>query len=673
MGKKRLFAGILLFCLVSLMVFTDRQTFYADKTGDFTGDVKVLKAGDDTYVLQVQVKNTGVDFEGTVRLAFSNVDSGCVFDTRLTLPKDGQKQFTLTVPRENADSVRGSGSLVFLDMDENELQKVPFKNIFKGQSIGFSVGILSDHYDRLTYMDMGGNGYEIGNISQPVNLVDLDGNTLKDSLDGLHFLVIDSYNVSTLDKESIKAVENWVDKGGGLIIGTGERGEDILNAFDEDFTGLTLSDVSEPGEDNYLVSGGQRYYDYYEQDGIDFRKMAVAQLQPSGNKYSANCQEAGNNPGIIRTYGDGSILVLAFSLCEDEMQKAPSEICQVIYDEAMNFSSIATDYYVDSYYEQMQAFHLIDSENTDVNFTWLEVLIFVYVVLVGPVLYLILAKAKKREWYWIGAPVLALVFIGGVLVFGRELRMKDTRVYSVTAQRVDGKEKGKTDTFYSAYHSGVKPWKLRLKNQYEYAGTRMDWGYYGGSGYWKYRVVYGDGIELGMKPESNFETGFLFASGNNGEDCGEILAQELAVSETLQKGSITNNTEYDFPYMMVVTDDYLMIFTDVKKGETIEIAKAVKDGRVVYQSTDIYMNDLYYNYQGMSSAIKADDETDTQSCAALVVGMFNAKRKMKYGAGQTLICGVVPDYEKTVADKCTEISFGCPYAIVEQEVSGASN
>lgn len=673
MRKKRLFACILLFCLVSLMVFADRQTSYAEKTENFTGDVSVLKIGDDTYVLQVQVKNTGEDFDGTVRLAFSNVDSGCVFDTRLTLPKDGQKQFTLTVPRENADSVRGSGSLVFLDMDEKELQKVPFKNIFKGQSIGISVGILSDHYDRLTYMDMGGNGYGMGRIQQPVNLIEMDGGNLKDSLDGLYVLIIDSYNVSTLDKESIKAVEEWVNKGGGLIIGTGERGEDTLNGFDEDFTGLTLSDVSEPGEDNYLVSGGQIYYDYYEQDGIDFRKMAVAQLQPSGNKYSANCQEAGNNPGIIRTYGNGSILVLAFSLCEDEMQKAPSEICQVIYDEVMNFSSIATEYYVDSYYEQMNAFHLIDRENTDVNFTWLEVLIFVYVVLVGPVLYLILAKAKKREWYWIGAPVLALVFIGGVLVFGRNLRVVDTRVYSVTAQRVDGKEKGKTDTFYSAYHSGVKPWKLRLKDQYEYAGTRMDWGYYGGSGYWKYRVVYGDGIELGMKPESNFETGYLFASGNNGEDCGEILAQETAVSETLQKGSITNNTKFDFPYMMVVSDDYLMIFSDVKKGETIEIAKAVKDGRVVYQSADIYMNDLYYNYLGMDSAVKTGDEIDTQSCAALVAGMYNVQRKMKYGAGQILICGVVPDYEKTVADKCTEISFGYLYAIVEQEVSGASN
>ncbi len=672
MGKRKLFVSILLFCMFGLMVLADRQPSYAEKTGDFTGDVSVLKAEDDAYVLQVQVKNSGPDFDGTVRLGFFNVETSCVFDTKLTLPKDGAKQFTLTVPKENADSVRGSGALYFLDKDEKELQKITFKNIFKGQKIGISVGVLSDHFDKLTYMDMGGTGYSLGSVRQPVNLVELDADSIKDSLNGLYFLIIDSYNVSTLDKDSIEAIESWVKKGGALILGTGERAEDALNAFAPDFTGLEAVNVSKPGEENYLVSaGGQTSYYNYEDSKINFANMAVAELKVSGN--SASPDEAGCSPGKICYYGNGSILVLAISLCDDEMQKASSDLCQEIYNEVGNFASMATNYYEGSSYEQMQAFHLIDNENTDVNFTWLEILIFIYVVLVGPVLYLVLARLKKREWYWLGAPALALVFIGGVLVFGRGLRVADTKVYSVTLQRLDGKEKGKTDTLFSAYHSGVKPWKLKLKDQFEYAGTKTNWGYFGSADDWKYRVVYGDGIEIGMSPDANFETGFLYASGNIQEDWGKLEAKKLSLSAGKQSGSIINHTKFNFPYLLVASDDYLIILKDVKKGETVELVKAGKDGRVVYQSDDAYMNDLLYSLQGMGMTTIKNQDKDRQLYAALAAGMYDARRKAQYGANQAVICGIVPDYKKTVADKCTEISFACPYAVAEQEVNGASN
>lgn len=43
--------------------------------------------------------------------------------------------------------------------------------------------------------------------------------------------MIDSYDVSSLGKENIKAIEKWVKNGGWLLIGTGERGKDTLGGF----------------------------------------------------------------------------------------------------------------------------------------------------------------------------------------------------------------------------------------------------------------------------------------------------------------------------------------------------------------------------------------------------------------------------------------------------------
>lgn len=38
----------------------------------------------------------------------------------------------------------------------------------------------------------------------------MDADTLQAQLDELYFLVIDSYDVSSLGKENIKAIEKWV-------------------------------------------------------------------------------------------------------------------------------------------------------------------------------------------------------------------------------------------------------------------------------------------------------------------------------------------------------------------------------------------------------------------------------------------------------------------------------
>ena len=53
------------------------------------------------------------------------------------------------------------------------------------------------------------------------------------------------------------------------------------------------------------------------------------------------------------------------------------------------------------------AFGVIDHLNGIGLFLAEKFLIVVYVIVVGPVLYLFLCKMKKRDWYWLGVPALA--------------------------------------------------------------------------------------------------------------------------------------------------------------------------------------------------------------------------------------------------------------------------
>ena len=135
-------------------------------------------------------------------------------------------------------------------------------------------------------------------------------------------------------------------------------------------------------------------------------------------------------------------------------------------------------------------------------------------------------------------------------------------------------------------------------------------------------------------------------------------------------GSITNNTSYDFPYLVCVSDDTVMVFSDVKAGETITIDGKSKKPLLSQQIS--YFDDVYSvlsqdNMNGNTYSYKHKD-----MAAALYLGLCQIRRKNDV-SGTVVVEGVTADYGKTIESRCSEISFGCLYTIAGQEVSNASN
>ncbi len=672
MGRSRKAMGLLLIGMICVLLFTGKQSVYADHTESFTGEVSILKEEDTNYVLQIQVGNTGADFTGTVRLLFSDSDNATAFDMDMSLPRQGEKQYTLTVPETNISQTRGKGSIRFLDEDGKVLQTISFKNLLQGKKTGFTVGVLSDSYDDLTYLDMGGNVFYLQNTENPINLWKMEPDTLAEQLDGLYFLVIDSFDMTTLDAKTIEAVEKWVSDGGWLILGTGTYVEKTLGAFDKDFTGITYGKVSEIGTANEASIAAANMGNYYlfTESGVDLSQMAIAQLSSSG----IGAYASGNFPGMVCAQGQGCVTVLSFALNEQEMKKASSDVVVGIYEETA-YSANSISHYSSSDWESQgeNAFSVIDNENTNLDFSWLKGMILIYVILVGPILYLVLKKIKKSEGYWIAVPLLGVLFIGMVFVFGQNLRVNTTKAYTVTAQKADGKESGKVKTFFNAYHSGVKSWNITLADEYRYAGAAFTQYIYTSSNGkdYHYRIGYGDGIEAGISPASNFENAY-FQAGGEAEGVGEITTQDLEITAAAQKGSVTNNTAYDFPYLMLTSNDYAMLISDVKAGETVDVAKAMKDNRVVYEMSHSYPIDIFYDLVNLYGWNGTSIE-DRDKKSALYLGMCMAMQQDGFESDQIMVAGLVPDYRKAVKSKCAETSYGYLYTIAEQEVADVTN
>lgn len=686
MRKQLLRAAVILLCVAGFWTGLEKGTAYAKEGGapeTFSGDVTMLRQENNGYVMQVTAANSGADFTGTVQVVFAGSDSeNTAYNTGIILPAQGKKQFTINITNTAVDKSQEICVLNFLDEKGDVLQSIELKNVFQDAVKEVVVGVLSDDYAGLGLLEAKGETIETNNGYFPVKLTELDQDNLEERLDGLYYLVIDRFDTSSLGRDAVEAVQDWVRDGGWLIVGTGEYGGQTLSGFDRDFMDVEMTDVSEPGEENIVSDNAEPYgyrYSLYTNDGIDFTNMAIADL--NYNTRNGSFYESSDNPAVCSPMGRGGILVYYCSLGDAELQKLSSYTVASMYEEFKYFG-YQYDAYSEWEYIRERALSYIDHANTDVDFTWLKVMIFLYVVVVGPVLYLILRKGKRCEWYWICVPAAGVLFIAGVYFLGQGARVKETKVYSVTSQRVDGSRK---DTYFLAYHSGTRPWEVRLQEDFDMAGPGAGQNTYYYVGYSQnmedyFYTIRNDGEELwaGIKPEENFDSGFFYAAGN-ANSRGTISCEKLTGSgRGLTSGIITNDTDCDMAYMAVWYRNNIMIFPDVKAGEAVNLENAMKEGRCIYEGYVDSCDQLYYDMMPM---YRYDDDAgyETDDMAALLIGLGIADNANSTGGSQTgimdqaeeddlsepeqaVIAGVVKDYDKIADGRCDEISYGCLYS-----------
>lgn len=667
----------MLFCIAVLFAGKTKYKVWA-KTDQYaaslSGDIAMLKQEEKGYVVQVTVENGGEDFTGTVQVIFASLgEENCAYNTEITLPTQGKKQFTVRVANTAVDTATGMCALNFLDEKGNLLQSVKLNNIFHNTMTEITVGVLSENCDGLAYMEAKGETLDIRGMSYPVKLRKLQGGSLKEELAGVYFLIIDQFDVSALQKEDIQAIEDWVKGGGWLLVGTGEYAQQTLSGFDKDFMDVIVLEISEPGEANTVSSSADRdgyYYSAYVKDGIDFTNMAVAGLE--GDSATGYFYESMENPAMISIMERGAVSVFYCSFGEAELQKADGHTIAYIYQELMDSSE---GYYDDEYsewgYVRQKCFAFIDHINTEVDFTWLKVMILVYVALVGPVFYLILRKCKKCEWYWIGVPAFGVLFIAGVYVLGRDIRVTEAKVYSVTAQKAD---EDRADIYFMAYQAGTGPWEIGLRDACEMVGPDSgSYGYYYG-GYQNVDQYYytvgngGERLSAGIKPEENFDNGFFYAAGS-AQSRGKIVCENLKrVGTGAPEGTIANETGCDMAYLAVFCNDSILVFSDVKAGETIDLRRDYGNGKCVYEydSFSYYPNDVLYDMLSLYS-YRADKGYAQDDMAALLIGLGIADDGKPEGAEKAVIAGVVKNYDRITAGRCRELSYGCLYTYAEME------
>lgn len=665
--KLRLLAIWVLGILLGGMCFGGAGMTVQAEDQDFVIDAVVLPQNQDTYDIRLTVQNNGADWEGTARLAIepSYSLSSTAYDTVLSLPQGSTKQFTVKVPRNEQEVSRGIVKVALLDKKSHKSAEKEFNRLLQDMSNALSMGILSDAYSTLTYLDMGGRGLYFSGDEYPIRLVELNQDSLEDTLDELTILVIDRYDTSVLTEEEVKAVELWNYNGGVLIVGTGNYGEKTLAGLD--YLEMECGKIFKPGENADNIN---TYV------GYDFTQLHIAELKDLSGKYSEGSYDTS---ALVTSVGYGAIGVLPYGLSELGERDASvyadylnqEDFVLYILNEACSQASSRYGVHStsssssDSRYIMQRILRVLGNSSGSLNFGALRVIVVLYVIFVGPVLYIILRILKKRELYWVAVPVTAFFGIFLVFLAGRGFEVVSTRVYSVTVENLSDKRGGRT--YLHCYDANHDEWSLRLAEDYEYVGPVTDSYHYDRDGdkYYNHIRREGDRLFFGIKPSSSFEDSYFCAGGSRSGETGSIgTALYSGASQWGIGGTVTNGTDKDFSYFAVLENDTIYVYKNLPAGEECRL----QDAECIYNNLQSYRSNVGYGYlydfldDAMDDAKKKkSDSEDVDALAALGVGICSIYPQLN--SYDVLIMGVTTDWDKKVDDTCSETSYGCLYVI----------
>ena len=533
-----------------------------DSNAGFQNKVKYEKG----LPIQFTLTNEGSAFSGDLVLSFSetyNLGAGVALP--LELAKGESK--TLQIATSGLSDMYYSGapsdqSIYLFEGGWEKGKSIAFKgkkNIQPSYYTPMSVfvGTLTTNADRLSALKQlvipSSEGIEVIHLNQ---LKDFTLPPEVQAWDSIDYLVLDEFAYSDLSAPTQQAILQWVQQGGHVITGSTSNLQAELGNLSE-YLPLELGEAQQ-----VKVPGLEKAVPVYE---ATVKKGATVKLQKEDQVFAAT-----------QSIGSGSLTQMSFSLGDETVssQKGYSQMMSSFFTantnnyNAMSGQSIleAMTYEVGSVNELFESF--------EVSKPFILAIIFLYILLVVPVLYMILKKKDKREYAWFIIPAVALLTSLALFAFGAKDRLGNPQIQQTGFFEVDA-DSGLKGYYVNSLLSNrggnyqfTAPTSTtmtsRIANDFSstepYLSAILEKGASNNQltlrdmRYWSVQSIMGQS--------------YIEDSGNFGID--------LAVADEKITGSIQNNFPFAVEDVSIWTGSRLMDIGKLNPGETIDVNETIQ-------------------------------------------------------------------------------------------------
>ena len=392
---------------------------------------------------KISVTNTGDNVDGELQVISNvNPNSRTVLALPVSLPSGASKDISITVPIYTADkkfTVRfAKGDKVLKE------ENYQFIKLFSPQNP--TIGILADDQESFRVLNgmklsentdpqlaaeikmkaavMTAAGEKMAFADRPVELIGLNKNNMPDDIKVLNtfdVIIISNFDTSLFTDKQRSTLEQWVAQGKALFLCTGPNYKKVYGGLSE-----ALKPFSPTGSTS--LSSPQSLGAFIEKPAPSGKVPVVTGNAGSG-KVTIN--EKGTPLATVYKYGNGFVSLLAFDpsleplVSWDNLQMFWQKLITESSKAASELKATKTDTFYQSSSGTMPGYqHLASNvpESQTPPFDFLLVMIGIYIVLVGPAIYLFLKRKDKRDWSWVVIPAVAILFMGITYVAGFKTR-----------------------------------------------------------------------------------------------------------------------------------------------------------------------------------------------------------------------------------------------------------
>ena len=286
--------------------------------------------------------------------------------------------------------------------------------------------------------------------SEPVVLATRDLPERPEPLEGIDTIVW-AGDATTLAEAQRRSLERWLAGGGHLIVIGGADWQSRADAFSDllPLEGLAASDEVAQAELAAWVGA--------DPGGVAPATVATGTPRPDARVLVA----AGETPLIsMRPIGAGRVLLLGPDLAADAYRGWPGS--PQLWSRLLPSTMVIDAFFGGQLPDREQAAgSMAQALNTlpalEVPPAELLLLVIVaYIVLIGPVSYLVLSRLDRRELAWVTAPVLVLLFTAGSYGIGVTLKGSDVLVNQITVIRTAAGVRAATVESYAGVFSPTR-------------------------------------------------------------------------------------------------------------------------------------------------------------------------------------------------------------------------
>ena len=529
--------------------------------------------------LKVTVKNNGDNFSGDMAInALSSYEVGSAIILPLDLAKGQEKTIELYVEGLADYSMPNDSRLfAFFESGIEKGKEVSYKGTKQVQvnylepSSTF-IYTLSKNSDRLAaYLRLSqlipSSNVEVFNLNR------LQDYTLPDDVQGYkmaNIIAIDEFALGDLSQKQQEALFNWVQDGGTLLFGATDQVEATAGVF-TDYLPLTFSEqmITVSAESLTKLSEGGTFtspisvYKATENSGsirvmTDDNTILAAKKKVGSGEIIQTTFSLGDNP--LASMSGYAALTAKLVNIENSMQ-------QRMMNRNTPLEWIS--------YDLRQLNELFPS--FEVSFTYMLVVILLYLLFIGPILYTVLKKVDKREYAWWLIPAISVVLSIALFMFGAKDRLLQPQVQQSAFYKVN--EDQSVNGYYIEsiltnrsgdfeVETDISTTASAFPNSKSFDGTRKN--LYEAS----YSKQHENGSTLTLRDLSYWSVQ-SYAGKTTAQNIGNMTIDLTLKNENLN-GTVKNNFPFTLKDVTLISGIKEVVLGDIEPNETLQVNRELQ-------------------------------------------------------------------------------------------------